>query len=146
MNLKHKLAYIALGGIIAICGMLSTTFFSTPITAQNDGVFDTIIARHLYIVDDDGKEMVVLFSDGYGGGVFVQDKAEKPMVGLRSIDGGYVSVLDKAGKKMVGLGSGDNGGYVFLHDKAEKIVVGLGSADGGFVSVLDKAGNVKRLD
>ena len=37
MNLKHKLAYIALGGIIAVCGMLSTTLFSTKTNALTKG-------------------------------------------------------------------------------------------------------------
>ena len=46
MNLRHKLTYTALGGIIAVCGMLSTTLFSTTTDAQHgDATFDTITAR-----------------------------------------------------------------------------------------------------
>ena len=51
----HKLSYIALGGMIAICGMLSTSYLST-INAQNgDTTFENIGATQLDIVGDERR-------------------------------------------------------------------------------------------
>ena len=98
MNLRHKLAYTALGGMIAVCGMLSTTLFSTATDAQSgDAVFDTITARQLKIVNDDGKPVVELNT-------------------LEGAVGGLITLNDDGGFPRISLVAGDNGSMLTLRD------------------------------
>ncbi len=69
MNLKEKLAYTALGGILVVIGMILASFLTGIGVAQNDMSiiddmsimeFDEIKCRRLSIVDNRGKTHAVL--------------------------------------------------------------------------------------
>ena len=69
MNLKEKLAYTALGGILVITGMILSSMLADIGVAQNDMSimddtsvmeFDEIKCRRLSIVDNRGKTHAVL--------------------------------------------------------------------------------------
>ena len=147
MNLKHKLAYIALGGMIAVCGMVSTT------NAQNgDGTFENIEATQLDIVGDDGEPRIRLIGsmDGEGSGIAFYDKSGKTRIFLAAHKGTSAIKLASPGigKNYVSLGTVGTGGILIIGDTDGKIAasVSYDNADGGVVAVKDSVGVVNRLD
>ena len=151
-SLKHKLAYIALGGMIAICGMLSTSFLST-INAQNgDATFENIKATQLDIVGDDGEARIRLTGSmgGEGSGIAFYDKSRKTRIFLAVHKETSALKLTSPGigKNYVSLGTVDTGGLLVISDTDGKIAttVSYDNTAGGVVIVRDRVGGVNRLD
>ena len=154
MNLRHKLTYTALGGIIAVCGMLSTTLFSTTTDAQHgDATFDTITARNVNIVDDDGKLLIRLSSElEDSGGISIYDKRGKRRMFLAAsvsgFSGSYLVLSDKNGTNRTILSASNKITGLDIRDKDGESAVSVTYRNtyGGAVIVRDSSGNVKFLD
>lgn len=152
MEFKHKFAFAALGSIFTIVGMLFSPFQKSR--------FGEIECTKLRIVNEDGKNRVVLGTRETGGGrLSVYDEDENAAISLGVLqtggyvgifhrdellaclsvlgDGGAVVVSGKDGKSRVNLGISKNGGLVNVRGKDGKARVSLGiSKHGGIVNVL----------
>ena len=62
MTQKHKLAYMGLGGMLMLIGMIAAVAFMPNLVAQNLQTFDQIKCKRLEIVDGDGN-VTISFSN-----------------------------------------------------------------------------------
>ena len=140
---RGKLAIVAVGGIIALAGVLSGCSHKIETRIK---YAKTITCEQLNIVDDKGKTVIRLgvAQDKDGGRVEVYDKAGNHAVSLGvNEDGGVVVVGDKASEAAVGIRASESGGRVEVYDKAGNLVGALFVLeDGGRIVVYDKAGDL----
>ena len=129
MNFKQKFAFAALGSIFTIVGMLFSPFQKNR--------FGEIECTKLRIVNEDGKNRVVLATRETGGGrVSVYDEDGKKAISLGVLEsGGYVGIFHRD-KLLARLSVLENGGAVGVNGKDGKNLVSLGiNKHGGIVSV-----------
>ena len=149
MQLRNKLSYIALGGLLMLIGMLASSVFMSSLFAQRDK-FGEIECTKLTVVDGgqvvvfgkDGKPGALLGVDEYGGGlnVFGKDGKSGAMLNVNE-HGGSVSVFGKDVKLRVWLNVKEHGGVVSVYGKGEgKAVMGINEYGNGAVSTWDKNG------
>ena len=152
-SLKHKLAYIALGGMIAVCGMVSATFLSITDAQNGDATFENIKATHLAIVGDDGETRIRLIGsiDGAHGksGLVFQDKSGKTRILIAFTE--ETSAINLAppgiGKNSVSIATIGTGGALVISDTDGKTAATVhGNDDGGVVTVKDSVGGDNHLD
>ena len=113
----------------------------TVAATSMQGVPDLIQAKKFEVVNDEGKAVVVLRSDSYGGELRIAEKSGKPTVGinpgefkmnsndgnpallfLAAKHGGDISLFNKDMKMVVGLGTGGGGGKLGIYNKDGKTV------------------------
>lgn len=138
-DLKIKLVYMGVGGMIAIIGMLFGIGMLSPVTAQRDK-FDTIQCRSLEIVDEDDNVSVILTNNEHGGTVGVVSKDGRKKAGfIMTTDSGGIAIY-KDDKEMVSLSIAEYGGNVSVHGKDDGLsAVGIGVDEhGGRVSAYGK--------
>ena len=151
-SLKHKLAYIALGGMIAVCGMVSTTFLSITNAQNGDAAFENIKATQLDILGDDGEPRIRLTGSmgGEGSGIAFYDKSGKTRILIASIKETSAIHLSSPGigKNNISLATIDTGGALVISDTDGKIAttVSYDNDEGGVVTVKNRIGVVNRLD
>ena len=161
MNYVQKLGYIALGGVIAIAGMMAASVFTPNLVAQKD-VFDEIRCRKLVVENADGKFAVRLGIDQGSGVVAVRDRTGNYGVSLHAAEGG--GGIDIDGKKSaMSLIANQLGGIVTVFsdntgislittkggssvkvddEKGNDAVILRGEKHGGSVTVFDSEGEV----
>ena len=139
---------------------------------QGDGQFNRVTAKVLAIVDDSGKERILIGStkegtgirmlndsgkrvlgmgipaDGKGNGILFADREGRARIGL-GLDEGLPSmaIVDENGKKIIGLG-GDRRGYgLSIMDEKEVERAGIGFKEGntGIVLYDDKGQYVRGM-
>ena len=122
---KQKLAYIALGGVLMLMGMIASSVLMPSLFAQRDN-FEHIQCNSLRIVDNEGAPKVWI-----GGAL-----------GRVSLDSGTIIVngKDSAG---VQIGCDTNGnGIVEIFGKGNgKATIGINEFGNGSMSTYDKNGN-----
>jgi hypothetical protein len=124
--------------------------------------FDHIQCKKLSIVDDEGKDRILLSTDDNGGHILIADKHGKDsLISLRfnanaqgvmgivmngkvkldlSIDdeGGYIDIYGQDDEEIkVSLKVDDDGGCVVIRDKEIKAVLGCDNK-GGYLKATDK--------
>lgn len=132
MNFGQKLIFAVLGSILTIVGMLFSPFQKSR--------FGEIECTKLRIVNEDGKNRVVLATRETGGGrLSVYDEDENIAINLGVLEsGGYVGIFHRD-KLLAKLSVLDNGGVVSVKGKDGKSNVRLGIGKlGGNVDVLGK--------
>lgn len=117
MNFGQKLIFAVLGSILTIIGMLFSPF-------QNNR-FGEIECTKLRIVNEDGKNRVVLAT--------------------RETGGGRLSVYDEDGKTAVSLGVLETGGYVGVFHR-DKLLARLSALEAGGLVVVDGIDGKGRAD
>ena len=161
MQLRNKLSYIALGGLLMLIGMLASSVFMSSLFAQRDK-FEDIECTSLTVVDNgtiqvwngsglvylkDGKLGMVLGVDEHGGFVRVYDNNGKSKAAVSADEhSGRVTVNgnDKSEKVGVALDVTEHGGRVSAFGKDGRSNVGLSvNEDGGFVGVYSNDKNEK---
>ena len=65
---------MGLGAVIMLIGLAVGAIVSPPLVAQRNGVFDKITCRGLQVVDENGKQAIVLTSAESRNAVTVLDK------------------------------------------------------------------------
>ena len=119
MNLKQKIAYMAIGCLFTLAGYFFATlgageFIPQNASAQADGkqVVDEIFCRGLWIVNAEGKIVASLVAeDREGGALSISNEIGNPVAVLSAIDeGGSLSIANKIGTPAVGLMAEDEGG------------------------------------
>ncbi len=173
MNHKQKLGYMALGALIMLIGMgVGSTFFTPPIEAQSNGLFNEITCRKLTVVDKNGKRAIELDSnDKLGNGISIYDQNEKTAIWLKSADYGngisiynpnrisfgmielnsfgthnVISINRPNGKEAIKLdSSGFRRNGISIYDQNEKTAIALSSynaAVANSMEIYDENGKV----
>jgi hypothetical protein len=160
MNLKAKLAYMALGGVLVLAGHVLPGLIVPSATAQaglQDAEFNEVTARRLTVMAEDSGKRVIDLYGGYGGGaVRMFDEAGGVQLGLRaselggSIDVGMEGHPVRPEDRFFSGGlvqiRGDNGygGSVKLSRPHGGKAVSISSREmfGGEVSILEHDGEV----
>tara|TARA_Y100001978_G_C23628659_1_gene402257 strand:- start:479 stop:964 length:486 start_codon:yes stop_codon:yes gene_type:complete len=110
----------------ALCGVVSMA--AKDSTESIYGVFDTVIAKRIFVQNDKGKIKVALSSSTDGGVVQTfYGKTGVQSVVLGSVGGGEGTVMTyaKSGKELVKLSSTDNGGAAVVYNKTGEGIVSL---------------------
>ena len=125
--------------VVAMCAVVTVAA-----TGEKYSVFDTVVARHIAVVNDAGEIVVSLgANDGGNGLVYTMSANGNDLVMLTSTDNGNgaVTTYQSNGKDLVNLTSTDNGGTVKTYQPNGKMLVDLSSNDnGGVVDVFNKKG------
>jgi hypothetical protein len=98
------------------------------VTGEKHGHFETVIARHIWVTNDAGDNVVTLGATDGGNGMIRRRSAEgKDLVILNSTanNNGAVMTYQPNGKTMVELITNDNGGMVGVKNKTGEIIVGI---------------------
>jgi hypothetical protein len=140
MSFQHKLGYIALGGVIAIVGMVVGSVLTPQLVAQHETV-SNVTCRELTIVDGAGNPIVRLGDGANGGSVEVMHKEGTTVINLGVMDsGGAVGVANIEGEIGVGMRADDGGNDVFVYQKNPIGVLGVAlhaGVDGESVEVYN---------
>ena len=149
MKYRHKLGYIAIGGLLMLIGMMATSVFLPNLVAQRSDsqmgntegdeehvtTFETVMCNKLMVVDGLGRLAVLLDANDNGGAASLWDNKGKPTISLYSIDNaGRVYLHDKAGQPVIDLHTTDNGGTVAVKANTGKgtAILGIGKNNKGF--------------
>jgi hypothetical protein len=126
--------------------VLAVSFLSVAMLGAaaglNDGQFNQITARGLTIVDDSGRERVLIGSAKEGTGISVFNMAGKKVLGIglpADEEGSGILFADKEGRPRIGLGL-DQGlpSMAFVDDKGKKII-GMGGDRRGYgLTIMDE--------
>jgi len=123
--------------VVAMCAVATMAA-----TGEKYSGFDTVVARHIAVVNDEGEIVVSLGANDDGNGVVYTMSANgNDLVMLTSTDNGNgaVTTYQSNGKDLVNLTSTDNGGTVKTYQPNGKELVALTSTDnGGMVYVMNK--------
>ena len=142
MSFKHKLGYIAIGGIIAIAGMVAGSVLTPQFVAQHETVSD-VTCRELTIVDGAGNPIVRLGGGANGGSVELMHKEGATVINLGVMNsGGAVGVANVEGEIGVGMRADDGGNDVFVYQKNPIGVLGVAlhaGVDGESVEVYNNS-------
>ena len=121
-------------------------------TGEKDGYFDTVVARHINVVNDAGDFVVTLgANDGGNGVVYTESAKGTELVRLNStVDGyGVVATYQPNGKSLLSLSSAESvgGGQIAVFNKTGELIAGI-QADGdgnGEVWAFNRNGNGRSL-
>jgi hypothetical protein len=129
---------------VAMCAMV--TMAATDLDQYGKmGVFDTVVAKRLWIQNDAGQIVIALVKAEGGNGMLMTMSAKgKELVTLGATVGGEgaVTTYQSNGKRVVTLGATVGGeGTVTTYQPNGKELVDLGASDnGGLVYVWNKTG------
>lgn len=171
MNYKQKLAYMVLGAAILALGIVIGQFLTPEIEAQNNDLFDEVRCSKLTVVDEQGRDAIVLsritdddrgmiiynsagkqgFSVGVsdiGTGLIAYDSQERSLFRLFAIKGVCtLGLFFDNGENAVHLGALETAGAGRLsvaNRKTEaQIQLGSGELFGTYIKIDDNAGNTK---
>jgi len=97
---------------------------------------EEIRAKSILIVNDVGKEVVVLFADKDGNGVIeIFNKFGNIVagIGVNVYDSGAMGFFNKTGINDVNIFASEQGGEIVINNKDGKAVIGMGSNEYGGV-------------
>ena len=110
---------------VAMCAMV--TMAATDLDQYGKmGVFDTVVAKRLWIQNDAGQIVIALVKAEGGNGMLMTMSAKgKELVTLGATVGGEgtVTTYQPNGKELVDLGASDNGGLVYVWNKTGEGIV-----------------------
>ena len=123
--------------VVAMCAVVTMAA-----TGEKYSGFDTVVARHIAVVNDAGEIVVSLgANDNSDGVVYTMSANGNDLVMLTSTDNGNgaVTTYQSNGKDLVNLTSTDSGGTVKTYQPNGKELVALTSTDnGGMFYVMNK--------
>lgn len=130
MNLKSKLAYMALGGVLVLAGHVLPGLVVPSATAQGglqDAEFNDVTVRKLTVVDETtGTPVAVMGAGSFGGRVSVyQPDGAMAAYMTASAYGGSIAVAQPDGKLAASMGTTSTGGIVTVRDKYSKPGAGI---------------------
>ena len=166
---KQKLAYIALGGVLMLIGMIASNVFLPSLFAQRDK-FGEIECTSLRVVDARGKTQVRLIASEHHAPIAVFNKNGELCVGIGTdVQGGAVILYDKdynkGDKSTASLFINEHGGVVHIkgkrdasaqlnidehgaglvisghYDSKGNVSIGINEKGNGVMSTYDKNGN-----
>ena len=119
-------------------------------TGENDGTFDTVTARTIFVENDAGDTVVFLGANRVGDGVVSTRSAMgKTLVMLNSAPShnGTVQTFQPNGKVLVDLSAGDEGGVVNVYNKTGEAIADLKADEygNGVVGAYNRKGKGRTL-
>ena len=114
--------------VVAMCAVVTVAA-----TGEKYSVFDTVVARHIAVVNDAGEIVVSLgANDGGNGLVYTQSAKGKELVSLGATDnGGRITTYQPNGKELVAIGTTDTGGIVQVFNKTGEFIAEMSAAEYG---------------
>ena len=109
--------------VVAMCAVVTMAA-----TGEKYSGFDTVVARHIAVVNDAGEIVVSLGANDNGDGVVYTMSANgNDLVMLTSTDNGNgaVTTYQSNGKDLVNLTSTDNGGMVYVMNKTNETIADM---------------------
>ena len=142
MNLRTKLSYTAIGGLLMLIGMLASSVFMPNLIAQKDK-FGDIECTSLTVVDASTGHQEIILGGRFGAiecmSLAVVDANGRTEILL--VDR-VVHVADKGGKSKVRLSVDEHGGRVVVRGKDESAtVMGFNESGNGTITTWYKDGN-----
>lgn len=115
----------------------------------NDGHFRQVIAEGISIVDDTGREIILIGSKKEEGtGMRILNKAGKRVVGIGiAADGGGSGILvaDKEGRPRIGIGMDEGVPSLAMTNENEKKILAMGGDMKGYGFVVMDENEVERV-
>ena len=109
--------------VVAMCAVVTMAA-----TGEKYSGFDTVVARHIAVVNDEGEIVVSLGANDDGNGlVYTMSANGNDLVMLTSTDNGNgaVTTYQSNGKDLVNLTSTDNGGMVYVMNKTNETIADM---------------------
>ena len=133
---------------VAMCAVVTVAA-----TSEKDGVFDEVVARSIYVANDEGRYVVALESSIDGSGfvetMSAKNGTKKRLVQLTSTVDGYGSVRTYQDnvRELVRLGATDSGGFISVYNKTgEEIATLIADEYGnGVVGAWNRKGKGRTL-
>ena len=124
MIFRQKLIYMGFGALLAIIGILFASIASPPLSALENGVFDTVVCRTLAIVDETGTTRI--------------------MLGLAGDEVVAISMHDETGHPNVAWSNGKEGPILSLKTQQSKSEISLivHNVYGGNIKTKNMTGKV----
>lgn len=147
---KTKVAYMALGALIASVGYFIGTFNLQTTQAQRntEEVIDEIVARKIIVVNNAGNPFVIMdaAADSDRGGVSLINAAGEKVVAMevfRNGAGGFV-LNTKEGKRAFWVSSSGGGSGLSMFNEEDTITVSITGNDleGGRIRTYNDAGKI----
>jgi hypothetical protein len=141
MNLRSKLAYMALGGLLVLGGHVLPGLIVSQATAQGglqDAEFNEVTVRQLTVVDDDTEKAEIVLASGILGGVWLLHPDGKPAASILSFEaGGSIGVYAADGTEVATVMALEGGRGVVSVGQADgtKTAAMLAGEDGGVMLV-----------
>jgi len=139
---------VIIGLLFGICVMLVMGQKETPKEKPTDlgsKVYDVIRAKKVGIVNNEGKEVLLLSTtmDNSGGNISIYNKSGNCVISLWTIkEDGTISINNNSGKSVVTLETIEQGGHISIYDKTSKnftSAVSLHSLErGGYIGINNK--------
>ncbi|MCP4612405.1 MAG: hypothetical protein GY845_27220 [Planctomycetes bacterium] len=152
INRLHKLEkqnrYMKLGGLAIV--LLVVTTLLTGASKKSD-VAEEVRAKKIVLVDEQGKEIIVMDNFHDAARIYMCDSKEKKRFGLIVNDTtSLLSLIDSNENVRLSLLSSDdddNGGYMTIRNKTNEDVVELGVDEygNGVVGAYDRKGMGRQL-
>ena len=135
---KQKLAYIALGGVLMLIGMIVSSCVLMPSVAQRQREkFGDIECTSLTVVDEDRKAMTVIMPEFN----VLTEKGNGTIWTTFREHGGEISITDVDQRTQLRLGINEHGGYVYVEGKSKgSAIMGIAKDGNGAMSTYDKNG------
>ena len=130
---------------VAMCAVVTVAA-----TGENDGTFDTVTARTIWVENDAGDTAVFLGANRVGDGVVsTRSAVGKTLVMLNSAPDhkGTVQTFRPYGKVLVDLSAGDEGGAVNVYNKTGESIATMYADDygNGVVGAYNRKGMGRTL-
>ena len=131
--------------LYSILAILVFYVFLVDNNVESQGAIQEVIyARRIVIVNDEGREAVMLSADKHGGLMSIYNNYNIPAVLMGANKyGGVMTIVNKDGNGVAGMGADDDG-RINIFDKDGYTVAGMGvNEDGnGAIEVYNKDGKV----
>jgi hypothetical protein len=124
---------------------------ANTVIAKNILVENSVTARHIWVTNDAGDQVVVNMGANDGGSGVVRTKSAKgkDLVVLNATKNGHgtVTTYQPNGKELVDLTSGENGGMIVVHNKTGEEIVQMGADEygNGVVGAYNRKGDGPEL-
>ena len=145
MYFKQKLAYMALGCLFTIIGYILASLSGNPVDAQGDKssptVIDEIVCRSLRVVNADGKTIVSIDTDPYGGYMDIRHASGEDAItmAIGRDKEGFVQVRRKDQKGFIQLSTNEYGGVMSIFNKGDQNVLQASVTENGGYMDIDHA-------
>ena len=131
--------------VVAMCAVVTMAA-----TGEKYSGVDTVVARHIAVVNDAGEIVVSLgANDGGNGLVYTMSANGNDLVMLTSTDNGNgaVTTYQSNGKDLVNLTSTDNGGMVYVMNKTNETIADMKADEygNGLVGAYNSKGDGRTL-
>ena len=130
MNRKQQLGYTFLGSVIMLIGLGLGSIMSPPLIAQSGLNVGDVECASLTVVDENGRDAIVLAPTDSGNGMTILDSSGKQAILLLSSDdANIINIYNNKGKKAITLSVVKGGRFIEISDENGHNSISLVSSD-----------------